>query len=76
MLSFDDESKMLDSWASFVNEVDPDVIIGYNIANFDFPYLVDRANAIKAKQFPYLGRIKGELSNLTFGHPSCLLMLL
>ena len=48
---------MLDAWRDFVNEVDPDVIIGYNIANFDLPYLVDRANAVKAKSFPMLGRM-------------------
>ena len=48
---------MLDAWRNFVNEVDPDVVIGYNTANFDLPYLMDRANAIKAKNFPFLGRM-------------------
>ncbi|CAG8667152.1 4956_t:CDS:2, partial [Ambispora gerdemannii] len=40
-----------------VNEVDPDVIIGYNIANFDLPYLLDRAHHLKELSFPFLGRI-------------------
>lgn len=48
---------MLEAWQRFVSEVDPDVIIGYNISNFDFPYLMDRASAIKAKTFPLLGRM-------------------
>lgn len=48
---------MLNAWRDFVNEVDPDVIIGYNIAGFDFPYLVERANVLKAKNFPMLGRM-------------------
>jgi len=49
---------MLQHWRDFVEEVDPDVIIGYNIANFDLPYLLDRAKALKAHQFPYLGRLR------------------
>lgn len=34
-------------WADFVRTVDPDLITGYNIQNFDFPYIVDRARALK-----------------------------
>ncbi len=49
---------MLQKWRDFVEQVDPDLIIGYNISNFDFPYLIDRAKALKADQFPYLGRLK------------------
>jgi len=49
---------MLHAWKDFVEKVDPDVVIGYNIAGFDFPYLMDRAKAINASKFPYLGRIK------------------
>ena len=60
---FDDEADLLMQWRDFVEEVDPDVIIGYNIANFDLPYLVDRSRALKAKQFPYLGRITGRFSS-------------
>ncbi|PWN27234.1 hypothetical protein BDZ90DRAFT_220859 [Jaminaea rosea] len=57
--SFDSELEMLESWAEFVRIVDPDVVIGYNIANFDFPYLLDRAKALKSTKFAYLGREKG-----------------
>lgn len=57
--SFDSELEMLESWADFVRTVDPDVVIGYNIANFDFPYLLDRAKALKSTRFAYLGREKG-----------------
>lgn len=54
--SFEKEADMLEAWARFVQIVDPDVVIGYNIANFDFPYLMDRAKVLKAGKFPYLGR--------------------
>lgn len=56
--SFDTEQKMLAKWSEFVQVVDPDIIIGYNINGFDFPYLLDRAEALNITSFPYLGRIK------------------
>ncbi|KAI0044763.1 hypothetical protein FA95DRAFT_1597235 [Auriscalpium vulgare] len=58
VISFDDEAEMLQKWRDFVEEVDPDVIIGYNIAGFDLPYLLDRAKALKANKFQYLGRLR------------------
>lgn len=30
-----------------MQEVDPDIITGYNIVNFDLPYLLNRANTLK-----------------------------
>ncbi|KAI8366805.1 DNA polymerase family B-domain-containing protein [Radiomyces spectabilis] len=59
VLSFYDERELLQKWRDFVTEVDPDVIIGYNINNFDFPYLLDRAKHLGVAKFPYFGRIKG-----------------
>jgi len=53
----DKEEKMLMAWRDFVEKVDPDVIIGYNIANFDFPYLLDRAKHLKVGNFPFLTRL-------------------
>ncbi len=37
------EDELLMRWRAFVVECDPDVITGYNIGNFDFPYLLNRA---------------------------------
>ncbi|KAJ8595638.1 hypothetical protein M405DRAFT_871726 [Rhizopogon salebrosus TDB-379] len=59
VMSFDDEAEMLQSWRDFIEEVDPDLVIGYNISGFDFPYLMDRAKHLKANKFPFLGRLKG-----------------
>ena len=55
---FDDEKKLLNAWADFVRESDPDLLTGYNIQNFDLGYLLDRAKHIKSNTFPFLGRIK------------------
>lgn len=61
MLSYNEEDKMLLKWSEFVQEVDPDIIIGYNTSNFDFPYLLDRADTLKVdRKFYNLGRLKGE----------------
>lgn len=46
-----------------MERADPDLIIGYNIANFDLCYLLDRAKALKVAQFPYLGRLKSTSLN-------------
>ncbi|XP_031340257.1 DNA polymerase delta catalytic subunit-like [Photinus pyralis] len=54
---FDTEHQMLEAWADFVRELDPDVFTGYNINNFDIPYLLDRAKHLKLKKFDFLGRI-------------------
>ncbi|KKY34402.1 putative dna polymerase delta catalytic subunit [Diaporthe ampelina] len=57
ILEFGREEDMLMSWRNFLDKVDPDIITGYNIANFDFPYLLDRAKHLKAKGFEYWSRI-------------------
>lgn len=58
IFEFAEENKMLLAWRDFLEKVDPDVIIGYNIANFDFPYLLDRAKELKCKKFPFWTRMK------------------
>lgn len=60
--SFEDEAQMLMAWLELIHLTDPDVIIGYNILNFDLPYLLDRAEALKAQKFPYLGRLQGSMT--------------
>lgn len=55
--SFETEEELLMAWSKFFSTVDPDVVTGYNITNFDFPYLLDRAMHLKVHGFPYLGRI-------------------
>ena len=59
IFEFGAEDKMLMAWRDFLEQVDPDVIIGYNIANFDFPYLLDRAKHLKCIKFPHWTRLKG-----------------
>ncbi|KAL7749935.1 DNA-directed DNA polymerase delta [Sorochytrium milnesiophthora] len=55
--SFKHEDELLEAWGQFVAEVDPDIVTGYNILNFDLPYLLDRAQHLKVNKFSFLGRI-------------------
>ncbi|KAH7681089.1 DNA-directed DNA polymerase protein [Dioscorea alata] len=58
VMSFETERDVLVAWRDFIREVDPDIIIGYNICKFDLPYLIERAEALKIGEFPILGRIR------------------
>jgi DNA polymerase delta subunit 1 len=56
-----DERLLLTKWTNFVNEADVDVLTGYNIQNFDLPYILDRAKALNVlKSVSQLGRIKNQ----------------
>jgi DNA polymerase delta subunit 1 len=57
VLSFQNESDLLQAWSDFVVKSDPDLITGYNINGFDLPYLLDRAKTLGVARFPYLGRL-------------------
>lgn len=63
--SFKNEKDLLQEWSNFVKEADPDVITGYNIVNFDLPYVLNRAIALKVLQFPFIGRIKEDKSTVS-----------
>ncbi|KAF2643760.1 hypothetical protein P280DRAFT_444871 [Massarina eburnea CBS 473.64] len=57
---FSDEKEMLMKWRDFLEESDPDVIIGYNTAGFDFPYLLNRARHLRVQGFNYWTRLKNK----------------
>jgi DNA polymerase delta subunit 1 len=79
VLSFEKEEEMLAKWSAFLRLVDPDIITGYNVQNFDIPYLLNRAETLcknktgslsyKLQGFAQWGRIrnaKAKMSNSTF----------
>lgn len=43
--SFQNEKEMLEEFKKIIDEYDPDIILGYNSSNFDFPYLEARLRA-------------------------------
>lgn len=61
----EEEEEMLMKWRAFLEAADPDIITGYNVQNFDIPYLLDRATALDKKskrqrlsKFSHWGRIR------------------
>ena len=47
-----------------MRQVDPDVITGYNIVNFDFPYIIERAEFLKIPFFPSFSKLINNLSKI------------
>ena len=69
VINSDTEEEMLTKWSQFIRDTDPDIITGYNIANFDIPYLMNRAKALQnrhptLKRFGELGRLKKVLCTM------------
>uniref|UniRef100_A0A8C9GXL5 DNA polymerase n=1 Tax=Piliocolobus tephrosceles TaxID=591936 RepID=A0A8C9GXL5_9PRIM len=61
---FNDEQTMLEAWNKFIIKIDPDLLTGYNIINFDLPYILNRGTALNLKKLKYLGRIKNIFSSI------------
>ena len=72
VISSENEEDMLMKWRTFLEACDPDVITGYNVQNFDIPYLLDRAatlaKAHKGKHaiqnFAQWGRIRNSKAKM------------
>jgi DNA polymerase I len=47
ILTFRDEKEMLKEFLKIIDSYDPDIITGYNINNFDFPYILQRLSMNK-----------------------------
>ena len=52
------EAEMLKGWNDFICAIDPDIFTGYNIMNFDFWYLIERAKKLKVADFGMFSRLK------------------
>ena len=59
VLTFKDEASMLLKFRDLIQETDPDIITGYNIFGFDWPYLNKRAELLKIQtKFNRLSRVE------------------
>lgn len=56
ILSFKNEKEMLEKFVDVVKDFDPDFMLGYNVNNFDFPYILERFRANKMSSA--IGRCK------------------
>jgi len=58
VFSFEKEEELLMSFQQFLATTYPDILTGYNIQNFDLPYLIERAETLQLPKFHQLGRMK------------------
>ena len=59
---YDNEKDVLIAWANLIQKEDPDIIIGYNIFGFDYPFMYDRADENNCiLEFMKLSRYNGEV---------------
>ena len=58
---YDNERDVLVAWTKLIQREDPDIIIGYNIFGFDYPFMYDRAKENDCvKEFMALSRNKNK----------------
>jgi len=62
------DKDMLKEFISYVQEFDPDIIVGYNSNRFDWPYLMERCKTLGIKLS--VGRNFSEPHTSTYGHIS------
>ena len=66
---FNSEKELLLGWTDFINEIDPDVITGYNTLAFDDNYMCERANSrLCWPKFSKMGRLIGQRSKTDERH--------
>jgi len=59
------EKDVLCAWSRLIMKEDPDIIIGYNIFGFDYPFMYERANQLNCMdEFMVLGRNKEQSTKL------------
>ena len=55
--SYSSEKELLLAWKNIIKKEDPDIIIGYNIFGFDYPFMFERASQLDClDEFMDLGR--------------------
>lgn len=58
-----DEMELVEEFAKIIRETDPDIITGYNILSYDYPYLDHRISR-KLNKWPFMGRLIGKLPEM------------
>jgi DNA polymerase elongation subunit (family B) len=63
VISVDNEKDLIKQWVEMLNNMDPDIITGYNILGFDFDFLYKRSIELNIKRnFLKINRIKNHVS--------------
>lgn len=65
LITFKSEGDMIDGFADFIMEHDPQIIIGYNIFGWDIPYLIGRMKLTFAMNMYKHGYLTGQTAKTT-----------
>jgi DNA polymerase elongation subunit (family B) len=66
------EDDIIKKWVKLINDIDPDIITGYNIFGFDFDYMYKRAIELGcADQLCNVGKIKEHIKECNFEGNCC-----
>lgn len=63
LIHVDDEVALVNTFGQIVIETDPDILIGYNILGFDYPYLDHRIKR-QIEEWPKMSRLIGEIPTM------------
>lgn len=65
VLCYETEAELLVAWTKFMQTIDPDILIGYNIFGFDMEYLYVRSQVTKCEEaFRFLSKFKNHACKL------------
>ena len=65
VLQFASEKKLLNAYAKFINDSDPDIIVGYNIFGFDNGFMFERAEVLGiTESFNYQSKLMGKRTDI------------
>ena len=62
VIRVDDEEDVIIQFMKLVEELDPEILMGYNIFNYDYPYIVGRQAQFMKNWYP-CSRLEGYVSN-------------
>lgn len=55
---YNDEASLLQAFSNYICDCNPDILTGFNIINFDIPYIIDRMCNLKIQKARAFGRSK------------------
>ena len=60
-----EETDVLNSFHEAIIKLDPDLVTGWNVNGFDWPYLLERAKRLQLSSFPYIDRMRHHKVEMT-----------
>ena len=70
--SCETEREVIIKWCNFINQLDPDIILGYNIFGFDYDYIYKRAIELGcSNDLCYMGKLQEPIKECDLDEKDC-----